>query len=267
MSNEAEIFKKENSNLNYANMSLNELSKLPIHNGILNFKITKTSFLILNILNDDSSAVKFFWKGEHDLQSLDLWFKICQNQGTYIDIGAHTGLYTLTSLKSNSNNKVLSFEPFFMNMSRLITNLRLNGKTKNVETFISAVSDFSGKSNFSVETNISYLSKGGKIHDSGKEIDVHKIDDVCLEEKYNNIRGIKIDTEGEDYKVLKGSEKIIKKYRPEIIIEVREENKSKINYFFKQINYKLFDVNDTSENIDLINYKIKNIANIYAKPN
>tara|TARA_B100000575_G_scaffold279920_1_gene268808 strand:+ start:7670 stop:8473 length:804 start_codon:yes stop_codon:yes gene_type:complete len=267
MSIEAEKFKKNNSNLEYNKMTLNELGKLPLHNGILNFKITDTSFLILNILNDDSSAVKYFWKGEHDLPSLDLWYKISKNQGTYIDIGAHTGLYTLTSLKSNSENRVLSFEPFYMNMSRLITNLRLNGKTKNVETYIAAVSDFSGKSYFSVETDMSYLSKGGKIHDHGTEINVHKIDDICLDKKYDNIKGIKIDTEGEDYKVLKGSEIIIKKYRPEIIIEVREENKNKINSFFRENNYKLFDVIDLKKEIDLTNYTIKNISNIYAKPN
>ena len=60
MSEEAIKFKKENINLNYRNMSLAELNKLPPYNGVIEFKITKTSFLILNILNDDSSAMKYF---------------------------------------------------------------------------------------------------------------------------------------------------------------------------------------------------------------
>ena len=76
-------------------MSLAELQNLPQHNGILNFKISETSFLILNILNDDSSAVKYFWKNSHDIESLDLWYRITKNEGCFIDVGAHTGNFFL----------------------------------------------------------------------------------------------------------------------------------------------------------------------------
>ena len=31
---------------------------------------------MLNIINDDSSVVKHFWKGSHDLEELNLWFEI-----------------------------------------------------------------------------------------------------------------------------------------------------------------------------------------------
>ena len=51
MSQEVINFQKENINLNYRNMSLAELNKLPLHNGVIEFKITKTSFLILAIYN------------------------------------------------------------------------------------------------------------------------------------------------------------------------------------------------------------------------
>ena len=74
MSQEAIKFKKENINLNYRNMSLAELNKLPPYNGVIEYKITKTSFLILNILNDDSSAMKYFWYGSYNLNDLDLWY-------------------------------------------------------------------------------------------------------------------------------------------------------------------------------------------------
>jgi len=92
MSQEAINFRKENINLNYRNMSLVELNKLPPHHGVIEFKITKTSFLILNIFNDDSSAVKYFWYGSHDLESLNLWYEISKEEGIYVDVGAHTGL-------------------------------------------------------------------------------------------------------------------------------------------------------------------------------
>ena len=111
MSQEAFKFKSSNQNLNFKRMSLAELQKLPVHNGLINFKISETSFLILNILNDDSSAVKYFWKDSHDLESLNLWYNITKKRGTYLDVGAHTGLYTLTAMKANRENNVLCFEP------------------------------------------------------------------------------------------------------------------------------------------------------------
>ena len=63
MSDQANKYKLLNKNLDYKSMNLAELQKLPQHNGLLEFKLSNTSFFILNILNDDSSAVKYFWKG------------------------------------------------------------------------------------------------------------------------------------------------------------------------------------------------------------
>ena len=139
MSKEAIEYKSLHKDINFENLSLAELNKLPSHNGVYDFKISKTSFLMLNIINDDSSVVKHFWKGSHDLEELDLWFEISKNEGVFIDVGAHTGLYTITSLKANPKNNVFCFEPYFMNLSRLITNLRLNGIFKNVSSVLGAV--------------------------------------------------------------------------------------------------------------------------------
>ena len=265
MSEQAIKLKASHDKTFFKQMSLAELQKLPPHNGILNFKISETSFLILNILNDDSSAVKYFWKNSHDIESLDLWYRITKNEGCFIDVGAHTGLYSLTAIKANSKNNVISIEPYFMNLSRLITNLRLNNIDKNVTTIMGAISDFDGKSKFNITTEKSYMSKGGKISDHGLDIDVYQLDSLYSKNTNKEIKGIKIDTEGEDFKVLKGAQKIIEKYKPEIIIEVREENKILIANFLNKYSYRFFDVLDLKKELNLQNYKIKNIINLYAK--
>ena len=265
MSEQAIKLKASHDKTFFKKMSLAELQKLPPHNGILNFKISETSFLILNILNDDSSAVKYFWKNSHDIESLDLWYRITKNEGCFIDVGAHTGLYSLTAIKANSKNNVISIEPYFMNLSRLITNLRLNNIYKNVTTIMGAISDFDGKSKFNITTEKSYMSKGGKISDHGLDIDVYQLDSLYSKNTNKEIKGIKIDTEGEDFKVLKGAQKIIEKYKPEIIIEVREENKILIANFLNKYSYRFFDVLDLKKELNLQNYKIKNIINLYAK--
>ena len=169
MSIEAINFKKNNSTLNYKNMSLKELQKLPPYSGVIEFKISNTSFIMLNILNDDTSLLRFFWQGAKDLKSLDLWYNISKKEGLYIDVGAHTGLFTLTALKSNLKNNVISIEPYYLNMARMITNLRLNNLEKKVMPLMLAVSNTNTISKFNVIEPYSHLSKGGRIDNKGIE--------------------------------------------------------------------------------------------------
>ena len=70
---------------------------------------------------------------------------------------------------------------------------------------LGAVSDFDGKSKFKISTERSYLSKGGRIGKEGIEINVYKLDTLFSKKLDIRIQAIKIDTEGEDYKVLLGS--------------------------------------------------------------
>ena len=264
MSQEAINFKKNNSNLDFMKMSLNELNRLPHHTGILDFKISKASFKILNILNDDSSAVKFFWKDSHDTTSLDLWYDISKDQGLYIDVGAHTGLYTLTSLISNPSNRVISIEPLYVNLSRLLTNLRLNNLHRQVSPHLLAVSNFDGMSKFkNIEEN-SYLSKGGKIDKDGILTQTIKLDSLKIPNDIK-VKGIKIDAEGEDFKILEGSRNIISNHKPKVIIEVRNENKNFIQNYFKEYDYKLFSIDEKKSPLDLNKTNIENVINIYAE--
>ena len=265
MSAEALKFKQSNPQLNYKKMSLMELQKLPAHNGIIDFKISNTSFFMLNVLNDDSSVVKYFWQDSHDLLCLDLWFELSLEKGTFIDVGAHTGLYSLTTLKANKENRVMCVEPYFMNMSRLITNFRINGLDKYITTILGAASNVDGKVKFNISTEKSYLSKGGKIDRDGFEIDSYTLDNLFYGKLDDPLKAIKIDTEGEDYNVLKGSEELINEYKPKIIIEVREENKQDIQNFLFKYNYKIFNIENLNEEINLEKIKIDNISNVFAK--
>ena len=174
-------------------------------------------------------------------------------------------MYTLTSLKSNSLNKVIAIEPLYVNLARLLTNLRLNNLHRQVSAHLLAVSNFDGMSKFKNIEESSYLSKGGKIDSNGTPIQTIKLDSLQIPNDMH-IKGIKIDTEGEDYKILEGSRKIFSKYKPKIIIEVRNENKQNIQKFFDEFNYNLFSIDEKRLPIDLNKTDIQNIINIYAEP-
>ena len=264
MSKEAIEFKASHKDMDFKNMSLGELNKLPPYMGVYNYQISKTSFLMLNIFNDDSSAVKHFWRGFHELEELDIWHSIAKKEGSFIDVGAHTGLYTLAAIKANSENNVICFEPSFMNLSRLITNLRLNGFFKNISTNLGAVSNFDGKSKFSIKTERSYMGQGGKIGKEGIDTNVYKLDTLFFKKLEKKLQAIKIDTEGEDLKVLLGAENLIKEHKPKIIIEAREENKKDIVNFLKSYSYKIYNVKDMNNEFNFEKKKIENVINLYA---
>ena len=266
MSKEAIDYKKVHQSLDYKKMSIKELNKLPLHNGIVEFKLSKMSFKMLNVLNDDATVVRYFWQGSNDLPSLELWSDISREKGVYIDVGAHTGTYTMSALISNSYNLVVSIEPYYLNMARLVTNLRLNGLEKNVRQMILAASNTNGEKKFNVKTNSSYLSKGGRIDNKGYLVKTIKLDSLNFTNVNEEIKGLKIDTEGEDLKVLQGSVDLINKFKPKIIIEVRNENKIDIQNLLENYNYELFSVNDLKNKINLKKYNINNVINIFANP-
>lgn len=262
MTKEAEIFKSKN-NFNYEKLSIKDFNNFPALSGIYNFSAGKHKFDLICIKNDDTSVVSYFWKGHFDKAGLSLWSKITESEGIFIDVGSHTGLYTMVGLLSNPKNFLISIEPSYINLGRMISNLRLNNLFKNNSQFLGAASDYSGEGLFMTHHDKTFMSKGGRISTSGEKINIIRLDDISISGN-KEISGIKIDTEGEDYKVLLGSENIIKTFKPHIIIEVRETNKIDVFKFLSRFNYKFYIILDKIIPVDLLNLKIDIIANIYA---
>ena len=262
MTYEAEMFKAKND-LNYQLLTMENFNKFPLLSGIYSFNAGKYFFDLICIKNDDASVVNHFWKGHHDKVGLELWTKITENEGVFIDVGSHTGLYTILGLLSNKKNFLISIEPSFINLGRMISNLRLNNLFKNNSQFLGAASNYSGQGFFMSHIDKTFMSKGGKIASSGEKVNIIKLDDISISGN-KKIKGIKIDTEGEDYKVLVGAENTIKNFEPDIIIETRESNKIEIFEFLSKFNYKFSIISDKIIPVNLPNLKIDNVANIYA---
>jgi hypothetical protein len=117
---------------------------------------------------------------------------------------------------------------------------------------------------FNITTERSYMGQGGKIGKEGMDTNVYKLDTLFFKKLEKKLKAIKIDTEGEDFKVLLGAENIIKEYKPKIIIEVREENKMDIGNFLKSNSYKIYNVKDVNNEFDFEKNKIENVINLYA---
>ena len=171
MTIEAEKFKNENK-FDYNNLNMNDFNSFPLLSGIYPFSSGDFKFNLLCVRNDDSSVVEHFWKDEKNNIDLNLWANISKEKGIYIDVGSHTGLFTIVSLKSNISNLVISIEPSYLNLARMMSNLRLNNLVRNHVKILAAASDVTGVKNFTFHPDHSFMSKGGKITKNGEKITV-----------------------------------------------------------------------------------------------
>ena len=162
-----------------------------------------------------------------------------------LDIGAQTGLYSLYA-KYLENSYIIAFEPFPANFKCLEENLKLNEVT-NVSAYKYAVGDKN-------ETKTLHLGTHNGEHTLGTisvlwkptgylDVEVRRLDTLI------NINVpvdfIKLDTEGYEYFILKGGESILKKWKPQLFLEVNPSNMkqcglevSTLETYLASLNYK-----------------------------
>ena len=136
-----------------------------------------------------------------------------------LDVGAYKGVYTY--FISKYSKIVYAFEP--NPKSYKILKKTVN---KNVKVLPYALSDKSSSDFLKIpKGKKGYSNQGGSIRNVkldknfGKlKVETKKIDDL----KLKNIGFIKIDAEGVELQVLKGAKKLIKKYKPTLLIEIEE---------------------------------------------
>jgi FkbM family methyltransferase len=163
----------------------------------------------------------------------------------YIDCGANLGLYSSAIIDSiGESSKLISFEP------RIDIFNILKNRLKSYSKFtceILAVSNKNETTSLCVNSSFAKGSLAFTSRDHGfKSQPVYsvKLDSYLYNIKhYNNIFFIKIDVEGHELNVLKGSELILKNHKPIILCEIEQRHHSSdttittIFNYMKNFNY------------------------------
>lgn len=147
-----------------------------------------------------------------------------------VDVGANMGYFSLIWLAADERNEVVAFEPDKRNLVMLRNNLTENGCQARCAVHPVACSDRAGSIGF--DSGPQEQTGWGSIALTD-ESRVTEIDAVRLDQMIDDDRPIdllKIDTEGADYLVLKGSEKLLRnKQVKEIIFEMNEPGMAYLN--------------------------------------
>lgn len=237
-----------------ARLALDELAQMPLYAGFVPCRaLPDAGFTMFLCDNDDGVALRFLWNGVFEPMSLALWTTLARTAGIVLDIGAHSGCYTIAAARANPAADVLSFEPYAPNYARLIVNLRANRLP--VETAYNvAVSDTDGTVPFSVDTPSWYLSTGGRVGRRGDaatgQVAAVRLDGTAIQ-RQGRVSLVKIDTEGHELQVLRSMTDMIERSRPDMLIEcVFDKGTAEIETLLRAHGYDFHLVDEAAFSLD-----------------
>ncbi|MCX6158436.1 MAG: FkbM family methyltransferase [Ignavibacteriae bacterium] len=198
--------------------------------------------------------------------------RIKLNDGDAIlDVGANCGVISLNFAKRFPKAKVFSFEPTDYAFDKFLNNLSLNEDSiRNVVPVKAFVCDVNSESNdYDIYSSwkVDSIDKGAAhpvhlgIKKSARNIPSFTLDSFVAEHKVGRVGFIKIDTDGNEWGVLKGAAGTILRDRPTVVFEVGgyllEEKGQSFEMFikyFEEKKYKLYTA-DFKKVISSDNYK------------
>lgn len=206
---------------------------------------------------DDGVALRFFWNGSFEPTSMALWSNAAREARAIIDIGAHTGCYSLAAAAAGRRAEVWSFEPHFMNFARLTMNLRANAMSTN-RAYPIACGERNATVPFSVAPGADFLTSGGRVG-RNPGLFVRDVQMVTLDQFFSDRRGqfpidlVKIDTEGYESQCIEGMLGILKRDKPVVFFEsIDVEGSKRCQQLLQGSGYHFFLVNDESGDVSKV---------------
>jgi len=152
----------------------------------------------------------------NDILSSKLITKICQSEKVFLDIGSHIGSIISEVQRADSSIKIIGFEAIPEKMTHLRKSFPL------VQFYGYALGNQSSTVSFYVNDSESGYSslltpKEDKKHRFREiRVEMKKLDEL---QKFENVDAIKIDVEGAELEVIKGSKETISRNKPIIMFE------------------------------------------------
>jgi FkbM family methyltransferase len=182
-----------------------------------------------------------------------------------IDVGANNGYLSIPLARIA--RKVYSFEPNPKCFHKLKRNIELNGLEDRIEAHELAISNLNGFQNFYIQQSID----GDNLMNSGLsslirrpqylkntiKVEVKTLDSIIPEKEIVHL--VKIDVEGSEIDVLKGSQKIVENSSPIIIWEASisiEVNKVRECFdYLESLSYRSYFIQETISTLRPMNFE------------
>ncbi|WP_299675618.1 FkbM family methyltransferase [uncultured Dokdonia sp.] len=218
-------------NINYvlapilpAKIKIYPTGKIKVHFkevGPIYFKTNQTSFLTREL----------FWKGPEKFEFTSIFIKLIKKVDVFLDVGTNIGYYSILGGKFNPKLQVIAFEPSEGPRVYASENSKINNLEERIQIEPLALSNTTGILDFYNVTNpkfpnIHNLSGEHNLTTSKDKLNYTKVkatsvilDEYVASSKITTIDLMKIDTEGSEYLILEGAQKVLDTHRPIVICE------------------------------------------------
>ena len=196
---------------------------------------------------------------------------------TIIDVGANAGVYAFSAAKRvGATGRVLAIEPFSACVNYLNQTCRVN-QFDWVNVCAGAASDRNGTAKLSLssasELNELISEEEGQTRDASsfEEVECFTLDSLIEQYAVSRVDFLKIDAEGHELQVLKGSDRILTEFAPIILYENiagHQGSNLPVADYLRSIGYKLFRYQPYLQKLILVdvNADFQGSLNIIALP-
>jgi FkbM family methyltransferase len=160
-----------------------------------------------------------------------------------LDIGANYGLYTLRLAQAvGPSGHVRAFEPA-SDTARYLRNSISANKLTNVQVIQAALADASGHAELALHDNSelnSLVETSGATHT--ETVNVHTLDELLLEQRWERLDFIKLDAEGMERPILHGAHKTLDRFDPAFMYEVKHGSETNLDLIgtFQSLGYQSY---------------------------
>jgi FkbM family methyltransferase len=185
--------------------------------------------------NDDNVALNFFYLGRGSYETLStVVFSVLSTSATNVlDVGGHSGLFSLVAAASNQDALVHYFELMPGIAARAKTNVRISGFEDRVRLNVLGVSDTAGEmqvhynKKWPLWTGASLESIADRVGLDGAvttEVPVTTLDDYWIANERFECELVKIDVEEHELSVFKGASAFLLSQQPWLLCEILSQN-------------------------------------------
>lgn len=190
----------------------------------LRLPFSKLEFVVHGDIQDESIMKMLVTSGGHyEMETMDLIARLVKRDSVCLDIGANIGVMSLAMSALVPQGKVFAFEALPQNFAHLQHNLSING-IANVEPLNVAIYDKNGTLSFDYVAEFaggSFASETG-VHDHRSqhtEVTCVTLDDWVTQNSLGKLDFVKMDIEGAEVRALAGAQKMLRTFKPNLIIE------------------------------------------------
>jgi FkbM family methyltransferase len=196
-----------------------------------------------HVTPDDLLGARLFWQDWQRWEPyvVPQFARFVRNSRRIVDIGAHTGIYSLFACALNSSCEVFAFEPFPPTYARLVENIRLNGFESRIRSFQAAVSDADGTGRLHIAPDVTMCALSDL--SGGLEVPVVTLDQIIPIDGGTGL--VKMDVEGHENRVFRGMERVVQNSHPVIIFECNPGAAAgDVDEWLRQRGYHIFSLID-----------------------